>query len=795
METVVFDPTRVLVRVIEISNTNIPVENRLKHICDFLSREAAVECVCVYRRDGRTETLAPWVSSCVEIAECTQLDFRIRPGEGVAGKAVQKRAPVFVPDVRRAPPSLAVAQELRDFRSILSIPVMDDVYLYGAMNLSARGLVSFPEETVAVLRIAGTEVAGAIRNSRLYHDARKRVSELITLNEIGRAITSTFQVKEILGYVAQTTSRLLQAEGCTVRMEGKGPGGISVMVDEGYGRMERKREPRAHGNTLARQIFREKRAVLINGPEDSPLYLPLSRKGVFSFLGVPIISKGKALGVINYYSGSPNLLFDLEGMHLMQTVCSQLANMLENASTFEQVRRLAEENQAKVRRLTTLHTMAHALMSTVKTDRLLQVTLKELTSSGGMGFDRAVLFLLSTDRKRLEARRVEGVPLGERKGEEAPEWGDVARFALPVGAPDCLVARAVRERQPMRAEGGCPAGKALEGSGFCGIHPAVFAVVPLVVQGEARGAIYVDKGRRGEEILEEEIQTLTTFASEVGLALENTSLYESLERALETIRQTQDRLLQSEKLAALGEMAAMIAHEIKNPLTVIGGFAARIARRDAEGEADHPSAARYAGIILREVQRLERIVQQTLYFSRDVALSPRPVDLHTEIREVLGLFREELEEGGIRVDRDLRAEGPSITGDPDQIRQLLWNLISNAIQAMGGGGTLSLATRDGSVEEAPGVMLVVGDTGGGISHSIVHNIFNPFFTTKPKGTGLGLPIVHAIVQKHGGTIHLDNREGEGAVFSVFLPREPREPRAGERIIEQLRKGTGNGVVA
>jgi len=118
--------------------------------------------------------------------------------------------------------------------------------------------------------------------------------------------------------------------------------------------------------------------------------------------------------------------------------------------------------------------------------------------------------------------------------------------------------------------------------------------------------------------------------------------------------------------------------------------------------------------------------------------------------------------------------------------------VSNAIQAMEGGGTLTVATREATVEEGIGVALEVSDTGGGIPHDVVHNIFNPFFTTKSKGTGLGLPIVHAIVEKHGGSIHLDNREGKGVTFSIFLPLVAREAGAAERILEQMRKGGANG---
>jgi signal transduction histidine kinase len=282
------------------------------------------------------------------------------------------------------------------------------------------------------------------------------------------------------------------------------------------------------------------------------------------------------------------------------------------------------------------------------------------------------------------------------------------------------------------------------------------------------------------------------FASNACLAMENASLYESLESALDTVRTTQDRLVQSEKLMALGEMAARIAHEIKNPLTVIGGFAARLARKSQGEEPDGATSGRYTRIILKEVQRLERIIRQTLYFSREVVPALKTVDINDEIREVLAMFREDLEEARILTDLDLSADPPVLSADPDQLRQILWNLVSNAIQAMENGGRLTVATRSALQVEGDGVVFLVGDTGGGIPHDVVHNIFNPFFTTKAKGTGLGLPIVHAIVEKHGGSIQLDNREGKGVTFSVFLPRVPRGTGAEERILEQMRKGGGDG---
>ncbi|MEW6719157.1 MAG: GAF domain-containing protein [Thermodesulfobacteriota bacterium] len=800
-----------LSRVVEISNSNILVENRLKSICDLLCREGGVDGAVIFRREPRGEDLVPWIASGAGSDVAGQPEFAIRSGEGVAGKAAYRRAQVFFPDVKETPPPQAVPRELDDFASILSVPVMDDVYLYGVMNLSTLRPARFTEEERAFFQVVATESAGAIRNSKLYHDARKRVSELITLNEIGRAIISSFEVPDILGYVSKSTTRLLAADGCTVRLAAGGRGPLRVMVDEGYGRPGLRREFRSPGKRLAFQVFQQRRPLLINGPDDSPHYDELASRGIVSYLGLPIVSKEQSLGVISYYSSTPGQHFDMEAVHLMQTVCSQLANMIEHATTLEKARRLAQENQDKVGRISALHDIARVMMSTVKTERLIQSMLFSLVSTGGLKFSRAILFLLSEDgrqlvgrmamgpRDRKEVRWIDRLPreLLEEGSGEAREgirellWTDVDRLRIPMGDAGCMVVRSVLEKRPILSANRCDVPDSEKApdfcAGFCGHHSAVFASVPLVIKGKPHGAIYVDNMFRDRDLTDEDVQVLTTFASNASLAMENVSLYESLENALHTVRSTQDRLLQSEKLMALGEMAARIAHEIKNPLTVIGGFARRMAKAE-NPVSDRSTVERYAQIILKEVQRLERIIHETLYFSREAAPELRSLDLNRQVREALAVFRDELQEARIATGTDLSPDLPVIFADPDQIEQVLWNLINNAIQAMEGGGTLTITTRPSLPPEPAGVTLRVSDTGGGIPHDAVHNIFNPFFTTKAKGTGLGLTIVHAIVDRHGGEIHLDNQEGHGVTFSIFLPLIPKETGAGDRILGQMRKG-------
>ncbi|NIO17155.1 MAG: GAF domain-containing protein [Deltaproteobacteria bacterium] len=786
-------------RIVEVSNSNIQVENRLKFICDILSREFAVDCVCIYKLPAHSLYLEPWVSSTISVEDCLHQDFKVRLGEGVSGMAAWKRQPLFVEDLQNTPPGVSVVpSETRDFVSIYSVPVKDDVYLYGAMNFSSRKKRDFSAREKDIIRVASMEVAGAIRNSRLYRDARKRVSDLLTLNEISRAITSSFRLSDIVNYVTRTTTRIVEADGCSLRLYNHAKKSWELQAEEGFVQRGLAREPRQVGRKIATYILREKRPLLINSLEDSHYYRELKSKGVSSFLGVPIVSKGKPLGVILYYRfGEGETTFDHECLNLVQTISTLLANVLENVKMYKEAADLARENQFKVKRLQTLYDVARTLMSTIKTEKLLRVMLDSLTSPGGLNYSRAILFQISADGKLLVPKMAFG-PVTKKDANELRKlykkvedagakseqlgrlqekfWKQVADYRIPLSWNDeCVIAKAVCEGKAATSTEGCKRVLKFPDS-FCSLHADSFVVVPMLVKGTVRGAVYVDNMFRERELTEEDIHLLTMFASEAGLSLENSELYENLEKALSALQSTQDRLIQSEKLAALGEMAAQLAHEIKNPLTVVGGFASRMLKkiRLEKVDIDPKSIVNYARVIVKEVNRLERILNETLYFSR---VEKRPtfesVEMHSLIREVLALFREEFEENSIEVRTSFSGDVDTINVDPDQIRQVVWNIISNAELAMESGGILTVKTNRIN-DPFPGVEIVISDTGGGIPPEVTGNIFNPFFTTRPGGTGLGLPIVHTIVTRHGGLINLDNRVGEGVIFHVFLPAEPEK---------------------
>jgi signal transduction histidine kinase len=360
---------------------------------------------------------------------------------------------------------------------------------------------------------------------------------------------------------------------------------------------------------------------------------------------------------------------------------------------------------------------------------------------------------------------------------------------IPLHDSESLLARSVREARSFRA-----AQARGESSGRPvwerQLEVDEFACAPLMAKGKVVGVLVVDNKFNGKPITDEDLEFLSAFATQAGLGVENARVYSSLEDANREIQRSHHRLLRQERLAALGEMAAHVVHEIRNPLVAIGGFARRLAQRLAGREPE----GQYAQIIAREADRLERIADDVRGLSRELRLTLAETDLHAVIQECLVLFAERIALQGVAVRTDLAEGFPVLRLDPVQMKQTVLNLLINALEAMPSGGTLTLAMRivdavqaqptgrqegngDGSQAGGPAAFpaptawatLSVGDTGGGIPTEILGDVFNPFFTTKEVGTGLGLTLVRRITRAHGGRVEVDNRPGDGVTFCLWLP--------------------------
>jgi two-component system nitrogen regulation sensor histidine kinase GlnL len=244
-------------------------------------------------------------------------------------------------------------------------------------------------------------------------------------------------------------------------------------------------------------------------------------------------------------------------------------------------------------------------------------------------------------------------------------------------------------------------------------------------------------------------------------------------RNLSRVRDLEERLRKGERLASIGILAAGMAHEIKNPLGGIRG-ASQLLREELHEGSD---LKEYTDIIIREVDRLNKIVQSLLDYSKPPQLNVRTANVHLILDRVIDLIRLEQTNMALQVKRNYDPSLPEVQGDPDQLAQVFLNLLQNGVEAMKGSGALTVTTRilpgyrveQGTGEKQQMISVDVADTGCGIEPGKVDRIFDPFFTSKPEGVGLGLALCHRIIEEHGGKIDVESVAGSGTALKVSLP--------------------------
>jgi len=283
----------------------------------------------------------------------------------------------------------------------------------------------------------------------------------------------------------------------------------------------------------------------------------------------------------------------------------------------------------------------------------------------------------------------------------------------------------------------------------------------IIVTSRRRGAVEVIYAEDRPELdegpfLKEERSLINAVAGQVGLIVER-------REAEEDRTKLEDQLRHADRLATIGQLAAGVAHELNEPLSNVLGFA-QLAKKCS----GLPGPAR------EDIEKIEPaclqardIIKKLLVFARQTLPERVPVNLSQVVQEGLAFFEVRLAKDGTELALDLEPGLPSITADPAQLNQVLVNLVVNALQAMPGGGQLTVRTRAGEGQ----VSLVVEDTGAGMSEDVLDKVFVPFFTTKDvgEGTGLGLPVVHGIVTSHGGSIKVESKVGQGTRFEILLP--------------------------
>jgi signal transduction histidine kinase len=287
-------------------------------------------------------------------------------------------------------------------------------------------------------------------------------------------------------------------------------------------------------------------------------------------------------------------------------------------------------------------------------------------------------------------------------------------------------------------------------------------VVPLIYQTRLSGIFAMSEKISGREFGLDDIEFLSILGNQISVAIENARLYEGERMATQQLRAAQQQLVQTEKLAALGEMSAKIAHEVNNPLGIIKNYMVLLQREHSGGD----NAGDYVGIVSEEIDRIARIVKQLLDFYRPTGVTMQKVSVTKLLDDVLTLMERQLASGKIEVVKKYRDNFPRINASPEGLKQVFLNLIINARDAMEDGGTLTVGMK----QAKDNLVIDFLDTGPGIPPEIIPRIFEPFFTTKEQGegTGLGLSVCYGIIKNHKGSIRFRNMN-PGGCFEIMLP--------------------------
>jgi len=292
--------------------------------------------------------------------------------------------------------------------------------------------------------------------------------------------------------------------------------------------------------------------------------------------------------------------------------------------------------------------------------------------------------------------------------------------------------------------------------------PHAVLCVPLIVRDRVIGAIELVNKLNGE-FTDTDLDLLQTMAGAVAVAVENAQLYAELADFASELERSQAQLVQAEKMAAIGRLAASIAHEINNPLQAIHN-SLHLATMDRLSDKKRNQ---YLGMAQEEVERLIEIVQRMLDFYRPSKGGIVQTDVNEVLKNVLTIADKRIQHDGIRIHTRFAENLPPIPAIADQLAQVFLNIIINAVEAMPDGGDLRAGTL--LTEDGAWVLVAFRDTGPGLTPEQIDNIFEPFYTTKSSGTGLGLAISYGIVERHGGTIEVSSQPGQGATFIVHLP--------------------------
>jgi len=664
---------------------------------------------------------------------------------GFSAEVMRSRAAQQSLDVTRDARSRLFGRRDIEPLAVLAVPLVSRRDVRGIIYVGDRAGRCFGPGEVAVANALAAALGVGLENADLYSETRRRVEELSALNEASRTIGASLDLEEVLREATEATRRLVGSARAFVLLHDPASGEVSFGAGAGFVEPSPKAPPvPVPPGTVLERVLRERQPEVVPDTSLADMgELYFQRRGGSAVVAVPVLLRGEAVGVLVAEELDRPRRFSDPQVERLTAIADRLAVAMENARLYRETRDRAEQ-------LALLHEVGRSLTQTLEIERLLEDGVRNLArivSASG-----AHLWLLSDDGATIRCRAV--------SGPHDPTRGVTVAASPP---ENNLASRVISSREPILVQDAAsdprivPELAALSGG-------QAYLALPLVVHDRPIGAAVIFDTRGPRLFTPAEAERAGAIASQLAVAAENARLYEDLRRSYAKLARAQQQLVQGERLAALGELSAVVAHEVRNPLGVIFNSLGSL-RRLVRPVGD---AKLLLDIVQEEAERLNRIVGDLLDFARPSTPDVRPEELGRLAEDAVAAAVLPLA-GRIEVVRELDPALPPVAVDARLVRQAVLNVAVNAVQAMSRGGRLTVRSR----RDGDAAVLEIVDTGEGIPEEVRERIFEPFFTTKASGTGLGLAVVRRIVEGHGGEIQVRSAPGEGTTFALRFPLPPQ----------------------
>jgi PAS domain S-box-containing protein len=579
-------------------------------------------------------------------------------------------------------------------------------------------------------------------------DARERFLSL--LNDVTRAAIETEDLPDMLQALANRLCESMDADGCYLALwDAAAQTPLSAVAHGEWHPAHSPAGVEPGPVVLAESVMRAGRPLVVEDVSNAP-YMGQRVPTSFpyrSLLGLPLTAGDQKLGAA-LIAFKARHSFAPDQVARGEQAASQIALAVAKTRLLEQVRRQVEE-------LISLNRVGRAVTSSLDLNQVLTTVMQEAREL--LQAEAASVLLLDEESGELVFETAVGLGAEKAKGLRLPPGQGIAGWVIRESRP--LLVPDVNQTDRFYPDIDV----------ITGLDTRSILAVPLRVKERAVGAIEA-VNKIGASFTPADEELLSSMAQSAAIAVENARLYQDLHDRMEELKRTQAQLVQSAKLAAVGRLAAGVAHEINSPLTGVVGLT-QLLLEDMDGRSPIKQDLQ---AIKCEADRIRTIVKALLDFAGQQA-EPQPEarDVNAIVQSTIGLVFYQARKAGIRVKESYDPSLPPVWVDAEQVGQAFLHIVTNAIQAMPEGGELKVGTarRTGALNGADCVAVEFHDTGAGISPEHLPYIFDPFFTTREvgQGMGLGLTVSHGIVQSHGGKIEVESELGQGSTFTVLLP--------------------------